>query len=494
MRHVAAILCYLLLAASLAVSAQPPLSVQPVGSVHMAGSMKNLSMVDGNLYAYSSGVLLQGYAPSGVVLAMMPDTLLATQCPGAEYVVRNAGDGSIYYLFTDASKPFGLNVLNTESKRPLREVLTDYIKSPFDPGRKNKPIELRAWFREVCHPTFSPDGTMMVFSSQGKVGLGGYDLWCSFWNGHRWSKPINMGAIINTQGHEITPLFYGNYLIFASNGHKEESNNYALYAVSIKKGSKTDDVIFNNYVVQPLPTPLSSEGDNMELAYDRDSERGYWLTTRNGREELYTFEGRLDGVMLTGLVRDDLGKPVPQATVSLLQNGRRLTTASTDSSGTYRLYAMPGSGYVLQAKKTDYFTVRQELALTRMNEELLMAPQHCNLTLSTLPFNRPMLFDNIYRSGADVELSSEAIRVLDPILDFLRDNPHVTLQLTLYCTETDDWDFNDIVISRRIKYLQQYFESRLPKDRKIRFQNGNHQPTTNPSAGIGNAIYIELFK
>ena len=67
--------------------------------------------------------------------------------------------------------------------------------------------------------SFSPDGNELYFASDRPDGFGGFDIYVSQRIGNSWSAPENLGAVINTQGNEITPFFNGTDLFFASDWH-----------------------------------------------------------------------------------------------------------------------------------------------------------------------------------------------------------------------------------------------------------------------------------
>lgn len=470
------ILLLLAFAPGLALRAQPPVVATPVTSLTLPWGLSNLSVVDGRLYACQGGVLVTASMSGRAVTALTPDTTLSRLCPDATYVVRNGGDSLLYFMTSDDDQPYNLNV---------------HTNARFF---KNRHVEIKSWFRPIAHPVFSADGNTLIFSAKGKVGLGGYDLWCSFWNGKRWSKPVNLGNAINTAGDEISPAFYGQYLVYSSNGMAGADSTFNLYAVRIQPGTKVDDVIFANYVARPLPEPLNSPGDDTELVFDTLSHRGYWLSTRNGSPQLYAFDGELDGVMLSGTVLDDHSRPIPQAQVRLLSAGRLVSETLTDSTGSYRLFALPADDYQLQAFKPDYFRLSRSVSLYRPNEDLLVAPNLLNLALSKLPFDRPLVFDNIYLEGGDIELSQQAVEALQPIVDYLRDNPNVVAEFTLYSSQSADPEYLNLVIERRISSIQQYLKSCLPSEVRISFKSGNQHPVEMAAGHKGETVFIELFK
>lgn len=452
-----------------------PLNVTPLSGIALPWGLGNLSIVDGRLYACQNGVLVCAAENDGTVTSLQPDTALIRLCPEAQFVFRNNRDSLLYFIHPDESNSYGFTV---------------HTNKRF---RKNRHVDLRTWYRDVNHPALSPDGNILVFSSKGKVGLGGYDLWCSLWNGRRWSKPVNLGNIINTPGNEINPVFYGKYLVFASNGMPGTPEGYNLYAVCVSPGAKMDDIIFANYVVQSLPEPLNSDGDDWEITFDSTTNKGYWMTNRNGRDELFSFTGHLDGVLLKGNVHDDFGRPVSGAEVKVLHRGRVSASVQTDSNGAYRLFLLPGDDYRLYVEKKDFFHHEDEISVIRPNEELLIASQSCNVVLSQLPLNRFMMFDNLYKSASDIELTPMAIASLKPVADFLRDNPHLKAEVIVYCSQSEDEQYNDIIIEQRISALQRFFQLALSGGDRILCKNGTEKGKTMPTEYTENAIFIELF-
>ncbi len=68
-------------------------------------------------------------------------------------------------------------------------------------------------------PILSPDGRELYFFSNRPGGRGGYDLYVSTRQNHKWSKPKNLGPPINTPANEYDPCLdpSGKILYFASN-------------------------------------------------------------------------------------------------------------------------------------------------------------------------------------------------------------------------------------------------------------------------------------
>lgn len=436
--------------------AQMPLTVVQQDNIKLPWGLNNLTILDGRLLGNSKGVMLSAPIHNKAVYYLQPDTLERTIKANFSFAFRHPIDSTLYFSHMDEDKHrLGL-FTHTQERRS-----------------RNKKIDFRGWFRDICHPTISPDGSMIVFSSQGKIGLGGQDLWCSFWNGKRWSKPINMGGVINTAGHEVDPVFYGQFLIYSSSESLDSNALYHFHAVKIPAHATAENILFDQFKVQRLPEPLNSNGSDRSMAVDLAHGFGFWTTTRNGKTELYCFDGSLEGVILSGTVAEERGRRIANASVKVLRNGRLIASTTTDSTGFYQLVILPGNDYEILVSKPNYFNYSQPLTVLRTNEDQLVSPVTKDISLEFLHLNRIMVFDHIYRPGAEAEISAEGANALSPLVNYLRDNPHVSLQLTLFCSETADSTFNNLLINQRIINLQQYFSTTLPSISQISFKNGN---------------------
>lgn len=448
-------------------------SVAPQRAAKLPWEARNLSVVDQTLYLSSCGIMVSVPVTDAYLPYLQPDTTMLRLDSRFEYVVRNPRDSFLYFSSKDESQPVAFYA---------------HVK---ERGRKNIAVPIRGWNKDICHPTFSPDGNMVIFSSQTKVGLGGYDLWCSIWTGKKWTKPVNMGNVINTPGNEVAPVFYDNFLVYSSNGNSDKGA-YSLYAVKLHPCAKVSDIIFDNFLVQRLPYPLNSDSSDFEMAFDAASPRGFWISNRSGRNELYSFSGDLDCVLLKGTVRDEKGRAIPGASVRIVAQERVVKDATTGPDGSYEMLLLPDDDYEIKVEKENFFKYTHDLPVIRPNEDLLIASAHHDIVLPTMPLNRPLIFDKVYRQGADVELSAEGMASLSPVFEFVRENPNVAVALTLYCYQTDDEDFNNMIIYRRISCLQKYVASVLPPECQISFQNGNKQGKIDPNQLGSNPIFVNL--
>ncbi|NBC06276.1 MAG: OmpA family protein [Bacteroidetes bacterium] len=140
------------------------------------------------------------------------------------------------------------------------------------------------------HPSISPDGRMIYFSSDMPGGKGGFDIWVVLRQGDGWSDPINMGGKINTPDNEGFPFMHNSgTLFFSSNGH-EGYGRLDLFMIDLAGGYFGEAI--------NLGKPFNSERDDLGIVLNADGTQGYFASNRPGgfgKDDIYFFEAP-DGI------------------------------------------------------------------------------------------------------------------------------------------------------------------------------------------------------
>lgn len=456
-------------------------SVQRQEGLKLPWGFGGLSMIDGALHGTSEGLILVGETATtspttGLITRFAPDTTLARLIPEASYVVRSKGDGFLYYTVSqkDITRLF-----------VLRDTKGKFITEPVEP---------KGWNGDICHPAFSPDGRCVVFSSRSVNGLGGDDLWCSRRNGDEWERPVNLGSRINTRGNERNPVFYGRYLLFESNGHNAPDSSCSLYSVAFPNAESDDQLIFYPYSLQRLPEPVNSSADDRELALDRERGAGYWISSRDGQESLFLFEGRLDGTRYSGTVMTDKGNPLAGATVTVLSDGRVAAKAQTDASGRYSLYLQPGKPGSVIVESAGHYVYRDTLTAVPHSSDSLFSEVTYNVRLTPLPVGRPIVLDNLFGPAADVELTDQGRNLLMFVIQTLRENSSLRAELRLSSKVSDDAEFNNMLNEHRIRVLRDFVGYYIPSVARISFVNGNSKGDLSAGEKRGDSLKVTFLE
>lgn len=135
---------------------------------------------------------------------------------------------------------------------------------------------------DCAHPALSLDGKTLYFSSNMRGTKGGMDIFSSTVRGEKWSRPKNMGTLINTAASEVFPYITpdGN-LTFSSNGHPGFGGLDVFWTRKVKGRLS----VYNAY------EPINSTYDDFAAIVNPENNRlGYFSSNRlDGKnDQFYT--------------------------------------------------------------------------------------------------------------------------------------------------------------------------------------------------------------
>ncbi|GAB3337701.1 hypothetical protein GCM10027429_22460 [Marivirga atlantica] len=137
----------------------------------------------------------------------------------------------------------------------------------------------------LYEPWMNEGGTEIYFSAEIPGGYGGKDIYKSVLTDSSWSKPGNVGEVINTAGDEIHPFMgQDGIFYFASNGHPG-LGGFDLFKVK-KIGERYGEL-------ENLGYPINSGFDDFALSIDSLNRHGF-LTSNRKRggldDDIYEFD------------------------------------------------------------------------------------------------------------------------------------------------------------------------------------------------------------
>lgn len=173
----------------------------------------------------------------------------------------------------------------------------------------------------VAHPALSPEGNTLYFTSDMPGGFGGMDLYLSKRENGRWGPPENLGPQVNTEGNEIFPFVdQTNRLYFSSDG-LIGLGGYDIYYT--KEKAPADWSMPEN-----LGYPINTISDDISIIFNKEGTCGYFTSDRAGGvggDDLYSFRKTAAPVDIL-VYNESTGDPIEGATVFDECTGRTLIT------------------------------------------------------------------------------------------------------------------------------------------------------------------------
>lgn len=156
------------------------------------------------------------------------------------------------------------------------------------PINLGKVINTPAW---DAQPALSGDGMTLYFSSKRKGGYGGSDIWVSKKNKDGlWDSPQNAGPLVNTPANEESPFIHvdNHTLYFRSDGHPG-MGNFDIFCARKEFKSEKFDTVFN------IGYPINTKNDEGALSVSTDGKWAYFASDQsaiglNPNLDIFKFE------------------------------------------------------------------------------------------------------------------------------------------------------------------------------------------------------------
>ncbi|MBL0309305.1 MAG: OmpA family protein [Bacteroidetes bacterium] len=379
--------------------------------------------------------------------------------------------------------------------------------SAFNNEHWNEPVRVDVFpdTVNVYDPFLSPDGNLLLLSSDAPGGFGGTDLYLFNKIDTGWSAPINLGGSINTPESERFPWLDEKYnLYFSSNGLP------GMGGLDIFKSARV-----KNSFREPinLKYPINSGADDFAFYIDKykpDTENdtilfsGYFSSSRaggKGKDDLYRFEERwLNLFVLRGKVLEKkyenpenpdskvLGlKTLPKAKVELkMADERILNAAFSDTGGNFIFRLEAETDYKITAGKNGYFS-NNTLITTKgkRNKDSTYINLYTQIELDKIFTQKMIVIPNIYYDYDKATLRPESKLVLDSIMIFFKDNPDLTIEIGSHTDSRGSDEYNQKLSQARAQSVVDYLvEKQIPKDRLIAKGYGETAPVNQCRNGV----------
>ena len=138
------------------------------------------------------------------------------------------------------------------------------------------------------YPFIHPNGKRLYFASDNlKKSIGGYDIFVTDFstNVHDWTEPQNMGFPINTPSNDISfvPNAEGNFAYYSSATNNEEGN-FNLYVVRLEQSiplTLVKGFIYESETKRPIPAQIkvydAADSKKIKYIYNPNPETGKYL-------------------------------------------------------------------------------------------------------------------------------------------------------------------------------------------------------------------------
>lgn len=295
------------------------------------------------------------------------------------------------------------------------------------------------------HPAVSPDGQFLYFTSDMPGGYGGKDIWRINLN-ERAGSLENLGPQINTPGDEMFPYMRTDSLMyFSSDGHP----GFGGLDLFTARLNSTGDI----WSVENMGIPMNSSGDDFGITFG-EGESGFFSSNRGdgrGYDHIFSFELPELKITISGWVVDKDDEPVPNAVIRIVGDDGSNQKEVARDDGSFSFPLERGVKYVMMAGAPGYLNVKQEF-----ESDIEEADADYGVDFILAAINKPQVVENIFYDFDKATLRDESKAALDEMIQMLRDNPNVTLEMSSHTDRMGSDEYNERLSDRRAKSVVDY--------------------------------------
>ena len=334
---------------------------------------------------------------------------------------------------------------------------------------KPNPLELtKDTLSTYAHPAVSPDGEWLYFVSDMPGGVGGYDIWRVRITAAGLGGVENLGEPINTPGDEMFPTFRPNGdLYFSSNGHVG-MGGLDIYIAKVDKKTRQYKVTHPGY-------PLNSEADDFGMTFEGPHNRGFFSSNRKdgrGYDHIYSFENPEIVTTMKGWVYEMDGYELPAAQVTVVGNDGTYKKLPVKSDGSFTMPINTKVDYLIMASCKGFLNHKEELRVDSAKES-----KEYVLQFPLASITAPVLIDNIFYDFDKATLTEASTTALDQLVTLLKENPHVTIELSAHCDYKGNSEYNKHLSQRRAQSVVDYLiKHGIEKERLTPVGYGKEKP------------------
>ncbi|MBB6276599.1 PorE family type IX secretion system protein [Porphyromonas circumdentaria] len=317
--------------------------------------------------------------------------------------------------------------------------------------------EIKIWedsLKMAAHPTVSSSGKTLYFVSEG--GYGGKDIYTIPVEEIGSSTPTNMGESINTRGDEISPFMVGDStLYFASNG-RIGLGGYDIYKAELQSSGE--------WQVHHLGSPINSAQDDYGIVFNPVPAKeflaeGYFSSSRSdarGYPHLFSFKQYAIVTRLEGYVYDREEYPISGAILRIVSehSPEDPMMVSSKEDGYYSIDLEGETNYIILAGAPNYLNQYAQFRTDPATED---ATYQVDFQLASRI--RSEVFQDIYYEFDKATLREESLRDLEAMVKILKENPDVSVEISSHADRKGSDAYNLALSNRRAQSVIDYLSS-----------------------------------
>ena len=346
-------------------------------------------------------------------------------------------------------------------------------------------------------PSLSADGTELYYASNRPNGYGGSDIWKSTINAQgEWGEPINLGDDVNTPEEEKSPFIHpdGQTIYFSSEGHKRIGGFDLFLSRKSEQGWSTPENI---------GAPINTVYDDHNLIVSTDGQRAYYARQDSGSTDRNIYEimlpesvKPLPTTYLKIYVLDESDNQPLMAEIDFddLETGEGIKTLMTNQSGLLLTTLPIGQNLAIHVELKGYLFHSENIHYPELRhgqdpyiDTIYLQPiEKEAIAVEEAP---SIILNNIFFDSGSAELKPESQQEISYIYNLLNNDPTIHATIIGHTDNVGSDSDNQLLSERRANAIKSALVSKgIATTRISTLGKGESEPIADNATEAGRKI------
>ena len=300
----------------------------------------------------------------------------------------------------------------------------------------------------VSSPSLSKDGKTLYFASNMPGGFGESDIWKVSIDGNGYGKPQNLGAGINSADKENFPFITEDNVLYFSSRGKQGLGGFDVFKIDLN----------TNEGIQNLGKPVNSEFDDFSFSFNKTLNVGYFSSNRKGSDAIYTAVPVCVAQAVVIVKNQKTGAVLPNATVAISDHkGNTIATKQSDAEGkvVYDISCQTEYSIIVSASNFDPATnLINPIKAGKKEIEVSLAPTEVIIT------DKEVVLNNVYFEFNKSNITAQGAAELDKLVKVMKENPLMAIFVKSHTDSKGSDEYNLVLSEQRAQATVQYLISK----------------------------------
>ncbi len=318
-----------------------------------------------------------------------------------------------------------------------------------------KPLPFNSNEYSLTSPSLSKDGKTLYFASNMPGGYGESDIWKVAIEIEKMGKPENLGPEINTSDKENFPFITDDNILYFSSTGKFGLGGYDVFKIDLN----------TNKPAENIGKPVNSEKDDFSFSYNKTANIGFFSSNRSGTDAIYSANPICNTNIILLVSDKKTGNIITNATVSISdKKGNIIASKFTDLNGKVSYEISCSKDYNFQVSAPNYETTSYSIELLNSEEKNISISLD---PLSVIITDTEVILSPVYFDFNKSNITSLGAAELDKLVKVMQDYPKMIIFVKSHTDSKGNSEYNLTLSEKRAQSTVQYIVSKGISNERI---------------------------